>query len=204
MSLCLLPLVVDVALRVSLQAEYLGQNKVRLAWRVSSGLEDDVDMYEVQYGVSGGSASNLSNILTKTTSITFDPLPANTEYQFRVRARSDNTWSRFSDPVTAFTHGDPTMESQAPVAQIGMIAGITIALILCVVLFGVVSYLCWRRNSDTCGRKQASDCDTLEYRHAEMPPFDHHLPHMLHPMGMGTPIYRSGLPMPRTYVDPHT
>ena len=31
-----------------------------------------------------------------------------------------------------------------------------------------------------------------------------HLPHLLHPIGMGTPIYRSGIPIPRTYVDPHT
>ncbi|OQV14108.1 Ephrin type-A receptor 4-A [Hypsibius exemplaris] len=190
----------DASLRVAVQAEYLGQNKVRLAWRVASGMEDDVDLYEIQYAVSG--SANASNILTKTTSMIFDPLPANTEYHFKVRARSENAWGRFSESVTAFTHADPVMESQPQVAQIGMIAGITVALILCVVLFGVMFYLFWRRNSDNCGKKQASDCDTLEYRHTELPFDHHHLPHMLHPMGMGTPIYRSGIP--RTYVDPHT
>jgi Eph receptor B1 len=194
---------VTIPLRVSVQAEYLGQNKIRLAWRVASGMEDNVDMYEIQYAVSG--SGNASNILTKSTSMIFDPLPANTEYQFKVRARSDKAWGKFSEPVAAFTQADPVMESQAPIAQIGMIAGITVALVICVVLFGVMFYMFWRRNSDNCGKKQASDCDTLEYRHTEVA-FDHHkhhhLPHLLHPMAMGTPIYRSGVP--RTYVDPHT
>lgn len=180
-----------------MQAEYLGHNKVKLAWRPSSGFEDHVDLYEIQYSVVG--SKNTSNVLTKTSAMIFDPLLPNTEYQFRVRARAENTWGLFSEAVSTFTSPEPVMESQGPAAQIGMIAGITVALILCVVLFGVMFYMFWKRNNDSCGKKQASDCDTLEYRHSELP-FDH--PHLLHPVGLGTPIYRGVVP--RTYVDPHT
>lgn len=188
----------DTSLYLTAQAEYIGHNKIRLAWRPSSGFEDNIDSYEIQYSTTG--SKNVSTFMTKTSAMIFDPVLANTEYQFRVRARSGNTWGPYSELVTAFTSSEPVVESQTATAQIGMIAGITIALLLCVVLFGIMFYLFWKRNNDSCGKKQASDCDTLEYRHAELP-FDHH-PHLLHPVGLGTPIYRSAVP--RNYVDPHT
>ena len=92
-----------------------------------------------------------------------------------------------------------------------MIAGITAALVMCVILFGIMFYVLWKRNSDNCGKKQASDCDTLEYHHAEIPFDQCHPAHMalhngfphLHPLSLSTPIYRSGAAL-RTYVDPHT
>ncbi|GAU98634.1 hypothetical protein RvY_09753 [Ramazzottius varieornatus] len=199
---------VDSSVRLNVQADYLGENRIRLTYRPVFSLEQ-VNLYEIQYGVVG--TKNTSNILTKSPTMIFDPLIANSEYQFRVRARVDNNWGRFSEAVAVFTHGDPVADSQAPGAQIGMIAGITAALIMCVILFGIMFYVLWKRNSDNCGRKQASDCDTLEYRHTELPfdqchtahlPINHGFPH-LHPMTLGTPIYRSGA-APRTYVDPHT
>lgn len=190
----------DTTLELLVQAEYLGHNKVRLAWRLTPEYSTRVEVYEIQYIATG--TKNYSNFLTKTTAMIFDPLVANTEYIFRVRARADGIWGAFSEPVAVFTQAEAEMQSQTPVAQIGMIAGITIALIICVILFGIMFFMFWRKNNTSCGKKQASDCDTLEYRHNEIP-FEHHLhPHLLHPVGLGTPIYRS--PGALTYVDPHT
>ncbi|XP_055340123.1 ephrin type-A receptor 3-like isoform X2 [Paramacrobiotus metropolitanus] len=190
----------DTSLVLNVQAEYLGNNKAKLMWHTVSGFDDNINLYEIQYAVAGTKPP--INVTTMNSAMLFDPLISNTEYNFRVRARSGSTWGPYSDFATLFTNAEPVMESQGPVAQVGMIAGITVALILCVVLFGIMFYMFWKRNNDGCGKKQASDCDTLEYRHAEIP-FDPHHPHLLHPIGMGTPVYRSGV-VPRTYVDPHT
>ncbi|XP_076358447.1 ephrin type-A receptor 4-like isoform X2 [Tachypleus tridentatus] len=167
-------------------------SEIVLAWDPPEDPSTVIEMYEVRY-FPRGDVKNASAILTKKQKSTFSNLKQRTEYGFQVRAKTTHGWGEFSKTIYQST--GQLLDSTAYVededkVQVRIIAGATVAVVVLVVVVIVMIVLYIRRSSEECNKKQASDCDTLEYRNGEGNKFT-------------TPLF-THCGTTRSYIDPHT
>ena len=93
----------DPAAPGSLMVVDVTNTTVTLSWMTPDPPNGIIDQYQVQYRRSDSSDGYVSvNTSPPTLTYTVTGLTTNTEYDFRVRARTGHGRGEFSDTVTAF------------------------------------------------------------------------------------------------------
>lgn len=186
-------------------------SEIKLSWNpLGDGLMDDLERYEVKY-YPKGAERNISTVFTTKEEIVLKNLQDKTDYAFQIRGKLISGWTEFSKPVyqrTGQLVGSTAYIGEDDSVQVRIIAGVTIAIVVLVVVIGVMIVLYLRRNTDECNKKQPSDCDTLEYtRNGDVPSLEH--PPIVptarfnSPFSVTTPLF-THCGTSRAYVDPHT
>ncbi len=95
------PSAVTVLAPAELRAVNLTMNSISLQWQDRANNETG---YEVWRAADGGSYSLLTTLAANTTSYTNSNLPANTTYNYIVRAKTNSSYSDYSNSARGYTY----------------------------------------------------------------------------------------------------
>ncbi|XP_014233139.1 ephrin type-B receptor 1-B isoform X2 [Trichogramma pretiosum] len=170
-----------------------------------NGDNDFVERYEAKCYSRFEEATNATIIETTDLSATFKGLKPATDYAIQVRAKTTRGWGEYTPIIYKMTTRSIGLDyvGDEDNMHVRIIAGAIVAVVVLLVIIIIMTVLFLRRASDECGKKQPSDCDTLEYRNGEGLVVTYMTTPLFAP---ATSVNSAGGPnsCSRSYVDPHT
>ncbi|GBP96597.1 Ephrin type-A receptor 4-A [Eumeta japonica] len=184
-------------------------DKLTLAWNPppvdSTDPDDSIESYEVKYFPKDNldKNTNATTKVTKESQATIIGLKRDTEYGFRVRAKTKRGWGEFSSILYARTGSvlETSFVGEEEGAQVPLVAGIMVTVVVISVAAIIVTVLFLRsRTDDDCDKKQPNDCSALNYRNGEV--YTGPERPAKTSSNATTPLFAGT--GSRTYIDPHT